>query len=72
MWEYLVEALPNYQSQGIGIVRHDSITARDYVMHHLNNRGAERWELVQFAPGMGQVACDIYAPGVIFVFKRPK
>lgn len=72
MWEYLVETLPTYQNQGIGIVRQSSLTARDYVMHHLNSRGAEGWELVQFSPAMGQVACDIYAPGVIFIFKKPK
>lgn len=71
-WEYLVEGIPTYQGQGIGIVRSNAFTSRDYVMRHLNTRGAEGWELVQFSPAVGQVACDIYAPGVIFVFKKPK
>jgi hypothetical protein len=71
-WEYLVEGLPSYPSyQGnIGIVKQAS--PQNMLAMHLNQRGMEGWELVQFSPAVGQVTCDIYAPGVIFVFKRTK
>lgn len=71
-WEYLVEGIPTYQNQGIGIVKMNAMTPQNHVQSHLNVRGEEGWELVQFLPAVGQVACDIYAPGVMFVFKRPK
>ena len=71
-WEYLVESLSTYQGQGIGIVKTNAMRPPDHVQEHLNLRGADGWELVQFSPAMGQVACSIYEPGVIFVFKRLK
>lgn len=70
VWEYLVEALPVYQGPGIGIVK--QVPAQNVVMLHLNLRGQEGWELVQFTGAAGAVGCNIYEPGVIFVFKRPK
>jgi uncharacterized protein DUF4177 len=70
-WEYLVENLPVHRGTNIGIVKPTS--PRDAVSDHLNARGAEGWELVQFGTSNGSVSgCDIYAPAVIFVFKRPK
>lgn len=71
-WEYLVEGFPIPSSQGIGIVRSNAMTPQNHVQNHLNARGGEGWELVQFLAAAGQVACDIYAPGVMFVFKRPR
>ena len=72
-WEYLVEGLPSYQGQGIGIVKTNSNRPVDYVALHLNARGEEGWELVQFAGTSGaSPGCDIYAPGIVFVFKRLK
>jgi hypothetical protein len=73
-WEYLVEGLPSYPSyyQGnIGIVKQAS--PQNMLAMHLNQRGMEGWELVQFASTAGGVtACNIYEPGIIFVFKKPK
>lgn len=71
-WEYLVEGLATYPNQGIGIVKTNAMTPQNHVQNHLNHRGEEGWELVQFSPAAGQVTCDIYAVGVIFVFKRLK
>lgn len=69
-WEYLVEGVPVYQGPGIGIVKPN--LPQNNVMTHLNLRGAEGWELVQFAGAAGAVGCNIYEPGIVFVFKRPK
>lgn len=71
-WEYLVEGLATYPNQGIGIVKSNAMRPTDFVAEHLNRRGEQGWELVQFSPAVGQVSCSIYEPGVIFVFKRPK
>jgi hypothetical protein len=69
-WEYLVEGLPAYQGPGIGIVKTN--VPQNNVMSYLNLRGSEGWELVQFAGATGAVGCNIYEPGIIFVFKRPR
>jgi hypothetical protein len=72
-WEYLVEGVSRYyQGQGIGIVKTNAMSPIDHVQAFLNARGEEGWELVQLSPAAGQVACSIYEPGVIFVFKRLK
>jgi len=71
-WEYLVEGLSTHQGHGIGIVKTNAMRAVDHVQEFLNARGEEGWELVQFSPAAGQVACSIYEPGVIFVFRRLK
>lgn len=72
-WEYLVEGISAYQGQSIGIVKTNSNRPIDYVSLHLNQRGEEGWELVQFSSTDGSSPrCDIYAPGVVFVFKRLK
>lgn len=72
-WEYLVEGLAtSYQGQGIGIVKTNAMRPADHVQEFLNARGEDGWELVQFSPAVGQVACSIYEPGVIFVFRRLK
>jgi hypothetical protein len=69
-WEYLVEGLPLHQGQNIGIVRQSRHS--DAVQEHLTGRGEEGWELVQFAGTAENRGCDIYAPGIIFIFKRLK
>lgn len=71
-WEYLVEGLPTYQGQGIGIVKTNAMGPQNHIQAHLNARGEEGWELVQFSGAAGAVGCNIYEPGVIFVFKRLK
>lgn len=71
-WEYLVEGLPAYHGQGIGIVKMNANTPVNYVQDHLNLRGEEGWELVQFASAVDQVGCNLYSPGLIYVFKRLK
>jgi hypothetical protein len=72
-WEYLVEGLPIRQGQAIGIVRTNAVGPMNHIQDHLNLRGEEGWELVQFASTSGaSPGCDIYAPGVNFVFKRLK
>jgi len=72
-WEYLVEGLPIRQGQSIGIVRTNASGPVNYVQDHLTFRGEEGWELVQFAGSNGSSpGCDIYAPGIVFVFKRLK
>lgn len=68
-WEYLVEGLPVYQGPGIGIVKTN--LPQNNVMLHLNARGADGWELVQLSDGASPTGCNIYSPGIIFVFKRP-
>lgn len=69
-WEYLVEGLALYQGPGIGIVK--QMNPQDKVTLYLNSRGGDGWELVQFSGAAGAVDCNIYEPGVVFVFKRPK
>lgn len=72
-WEYLVEGLPTHQGQTIGIVRLNVSSPANFVQDYLNLRGEEGWELVQYAGTSGATAgCDIYAPGIIFVFRRLK
>jgi len=71
-WEYLVESIPVPNGQTIGIVRSNAAYVNP-VQEYLNGRGEEGWELVEFYTRDGsQPRCDIYAPGVVFVFKRLK
>lgn len=71
-WEYLVEGISTYQGTSIGIVKPNM--PGDSVQPHLNKRGEEGWELIQFAGTQGDLrpGCDMNAPGMIFVFKRQK
>lgn len=73
-WEYLVEGFPVPPTgQTIGIVRSNANLHVDPVEKHLNARGEEGWELIEFASRNGsQPGCDIYSPNVLFIFKRLK
>lgn len=73
-WEYLVEGLPIYGGYGqtIGITKSNANTPQSHVQNHLNLRGEEGWEFVQFAAGSGQAGYDVYSPNIIFIFKRLK
>ncbi len=71
-WEYLVEGIPAPSGQAIGIVRSNASTYVDPVQSYLNDRGEEGWELVEWASRDDTKPRSIYAPGMVFVFKRLK